>query len=290
MRSNPTPHGMRGVATRFAFVVLGMGTVAVAGCGGDAQPPPPNLDGSVDSGFRDAGTFDGATDDNGMPPDDGGAVVVLDQARLPYAIAWLELVDLGGQIVGGPDRRDRGLEPLHHGGGVGMGYSQHSGMVIVADGTDAAAKRLARVLVNDCGSGVMRHADAGYELAVKTAREQGLKELGYHFVIGNGNGMADGELFVGRRWRDQVPGAHVGGKDGDWYNQRSIGLCIVGDGDKGRLTEAQEERLAELTASLCRRLGISPSRVYLHSDLAPTTSPGKLFPAASFRADVAGRL
>ncbi|MGA6101690.1 urocanate hydratase [Psychrobacter pocilloporae] len=63
---------------------------------------------------------------------------------------------------------------LHHGGGVGMGYSQHSGMVIVADGTDAAAKRLARVLVNDCGSGVMRHADAGYELAIKTAKDYGL--------------------------------------------------------------------------------------------------------------------
>jgi len=63
---------------------------------------------------------------------------------------------------------------LHHGGGVGMGYSQHAGMVIVADGSDAAAKRLARVLVNDSGSGVMRHADAGYELAIKTAREQGL--------------------------------------------------------------------------------------------------------------------
>ena len=64
---------------------------------------------------------------------------------------------------------------LHHGGGVGMGYSQHSGMVIVADGTDAAAERLARVLVNDSGSGVMRHADAGYELAVATAKKQGLK-------------------------------------------------------------------------------------------------------------------
>ncbi|MBT0570948.1 urocanate hydratase [Curvibacter sp. CHRR-16] len=63
---------------------------------------------------------------------------------------------------------------LHHGGGVGMGYSQHSGMVIVADGTDAAAERLARVLVNDCGSGVMRHADAGYELAVATAKKFGL--------------------------------------------------------------------------------------------------------------------
>ncbi|WP_310384540.1 urocanate hydratase [Roseateles sp.] len=63
---------------------------------------------------------------------------------------------------------------LHHGGGVGMGFSQHSGVVIVADGTDAAAKRLARVLYNDPGTGVMRHADAGYEIAKTTARERGL--------------------------------------------------------------------------------------------------------------------
>ena len=63
---------------------------------------------------------------------------------------------------------------LHHGGGVGMGYSQHSGVVIVADGTDAAAKRLARVLVNDSGSGVMRHADAGYESAIECAKRNGL--------------------------------------------------------------------------------------------------------------------
>ncbi len=63
---------------------------------------------------------------------------------------------------------------LHHGGGVGMGYSQHSGVVIVADGTEAAAKRLARVLVNDSGSGVMRHADAGYESAIATAKRNGL--------------------------------------------------------------------------------------------------------------------
>ena len=63
---------------------------------------------------------------------------------------------------------------LHHGGGVGMGYSQHSGVVIVADGTEAADKRLARVLWNDPGTGVMRHADAGYEDAIACAREQGL--------------------------------------------------------------------------------------------------------------------
>jgi urocanate hydratase len=64
---------------------------------------------------------------------------------------------------------------LHHGGGVGMGYSQHAGMVIVADGTDAAAARLERVLINDCASGVMRHADAGYDLAIETAKKFGLK-------------------------------------------------------------------------------------------------------------------
>jgi urocanate hydratase len=63
---------------------------------------------------------------------------------------------------------------LHHGGGVGMGYSQHSGVVIVCDGSDAAAKRIERVLWNDPGTGVMRHADAGYELALQCAREQGL--------------------------------------------------------------------------------------------------------------------
>ena len=64
---------------------------------------------------------------------------------------------------------------LHHGGGVGIGYSQHAGMVIVCDGSEAAARRLERVLTNDPGTGVMRHADAGYEDAVACAREQGLK-------------------------------------------------------------------------------------------------------------------
>ena len=63
---------------------------------------------------------------------------------------------------------------LHHGGGVGMGYSQHSGVVIVADGTPEAAKRLERVLWNDPATGVMRHADAGYDIAKDAAREHGL--------------------------------------------------------------------------------------------------------------------
>ena len=63
---------------------------------------------------------------------------------------------------------------LHHGGGVGMGYSIHAGMVIVADGTDAAARRLRKVLRNDPGLGVIRHADAGYDIAKDTARKHRL--------------------------------------------------------------------------------------------------------------------
>ena len=63
---------------------------------------------------------------------------------------------------------------LHHGGGVGMGFSQHAGMVIVADGTEAASRRLARVLWNDPATGVMRHADAGYDIAKDCARQFGL--------------------------------------------------------------------------------------------------------------------
>ncbi len=63
---------------------------------------------------------------------------------------------------------------IHHGGGVGMGFSQHAGFVIVADGSDEAAARLRRVLTNDPGSGVMRHADAGYDSAIACAKEQGL--------------------------------------------------------------------------------------------------------------------
>jgi urocanate hydratase len=64
---------------------------------------------------------------------------------------------------------------VHHGGGVGIGRSIHAGMVVVADGTDLAAERLERVLTSDPGTGVMRHADAGYPRAVEVARERGVR-------------------------------------------------------------------------------------------------------------------
>jgi urocanate hydratase len=64
---------------------------------------------------------------------------------------------------------------VHHGGGVGIGYSIHAGMVAVADGTPAAARRLERVLTTDPGTGIMRHADAGYPEAIDAAKRHGLK-------------------------------------------------------------------------------------------------------------------
>jgi urocanate hydratase len=64
---------------------------------------------------------------------------------------------------------------IHHGGGVGIGRSIHAGQVIVADGTELAAEKIARVLVNDPGTGVMRHVDAGYDRAIEVARERGVR-------------------------------------------------------------------------------------------------------------------
>ncbi|MGD9692923.1 MAG: peptidoglycan recognition family protein [Phycisphaerales bacterium] len=111
----------------------------------------------------------------------------------------------------------------------------------------------------------------------------GLKGLGYHFVIGNGNGSGDGEVFVGHRWMDQAFGAHAAGPDGEWYNLRSIGICLVGDGDRRLFTPTQVSRLADLVSALCRELNIPEDRVILHRSIAGTTSPGRLFPEAALR-------
>lgn len=116
----------------------------------------------------------------------------------------------------------------------------------------------------------------------ETHRRMGLASLGYHFVIGNGRRMGDGEIHVGARWLDQQPGAHVAGPAGVTLNRESIGICLVGDGDGRAFTELQMRRLVELVASLTRELGIDPDSVVLHRDVASTTSPGRFFPAEAF--------
>ncbi|MCH9057908.1 MAG: N-acetylmuramoyl-L-alanine amidase [Planctomycetes bacterium] len=114
-----------------------------------------------------------------------------------------------------------------------------------------------------------------------------LTGLGYHFVIGNGRGIQDGEIYVAYRWLDQLPGAHTAGKDADWYNRHSIGICLVGDGRRHPFTESQLRRLVQLVRSLAREYDIPADRILLHSDLVETSDPGPLFPAAAFRAQIA---
>lgn len=115
-------------------------------------------------------------------------------------------------------------------------------------------------------------------------RAAGFAGLGYHFVIGNGQGLGDGELQVGPRWDKQQPGPHVlGGQNDDWFNHYAISICLIGDGDTAGPTDRQMEKLVQLVHSLQRRLDFGADRVMLNYQVSPTAGPGVLFPAGSFR-------
>jgi N-acetyl-anhydromuramyl-L-alanine amidase AmpD len=134
-------------------------------------------------------------------------------------------------------------------------------------------------------SGSLFATPASLEARAKASNLQG---LGYHFVVGNGSGMDEGEIHVGYRWLDQLPGAHVAGNNGDWYNKSAIGICVVGDGRRRPFGPEQVRRVVQLVASLAERLNIPQDRIYLHSQLAATDDPGALFPEAAFREQLAG--
>lgn len=114
-------------------------------------------------------------------------------------------------------------------------------------------------------------------------RAMGLTGLAHHFVIGNGTGMGDGEIHVGYRWLDQLPGAHVAGPKGDELNPSAIGVCLIGDGDRRGFTDEQLRRAAQLVAEIASREGIPADRIVLHGDLVDGAGPGRLFPIATFR-------
>ena len=118
-------------------------------------------------------------------------------------------------------------------------------------------------------------------------RRAGLAGLGYHFVIGNGTRMGDGDVHAGARWLAQQPGAHVAGRRGAELNQTAIGVCLVGDGDRRAPTDTQMRVLVRLVSELAREMDIPRDRIVLHSDLVPTSSPGRLFPASLFYEQIA---
>jgi hypothetical protein len=119
-------------------------------------------------------------------------------------------------------------------------------------------------------------------------RGYGYASLGYHFLIGNGAGLEDGAIHAGPRWHRQQPGAHVAARsegespDADELNRTSIGICLVGNGNRREFSARQIRELIALVRRLQWELGIPGSAVHLHSDLAEVESPGALFPVAAF--------
>jgi len=121
----------------------------------------------------------------------------------------------------------------------------------------------------------------------------GLPSLGYHFVIGNGNGEPDGSLAIGPRWYSQEAGAHVAARpagatpDAAWFNRNAIGICLVGNGERREFTDAQMKALVALVKDLQQTCGIPDSAVVLHSDLVEVASPGRFFPRAQLAFELA---
>lgn len=133
---------------------------------------------------------------------------------------------------------------------------------------------------------VIHHSGSAFgspDTLAQQALASNLRGLGYHFVIGNGSGSGDGELYVGYRWLDQLPGAHATGPEAEWHNEHSIGICLVGDGERKPFSPAQMRRLGDLVATLAREFGLSADDVVLHRQIAPVKSPGRLFSEAELR-------
>jgi len=108
-------------------------------------------------------------------------------------------------------------------------------------------------------------------------KAKGWDELGYHFVIGNGTGSGNGEVEVGSRWPKQKHGAHTKVTGHPEYNDIGIGICLVGNFDVTRPTEAQMQSLARLVRFLMDRYNVSRSHIYGHGQLKPTDCPGRNF-------------
>lgn len=123
------------------------------------------------------------------------------------------------------------------------------------------------------------------------ARAKNLDGMGYHFVIGNGNGsFGDGEIHIGNRWLNQKAGAHAAGPKAEQFNRTAIGICLVGQGDRQPFTANQLRYLTMLVDALAQELNIPKERIFLHSDIAPTSDPGRFFPAEAFKAQIAAAL
>lgn len=167
---------------------------------------------------------------------------------------------------------------------TGTGTSENLTEALSGSGLDPSmdSKQWDTIVIHHSGSvaGTVREMDA-------QAQRAGLHGLGYHFVIGNGAGLSDGVVQASNRWNQQLAGAHVATPPNasldecariDDLNRHSIGICLVGNGDRSEFTEAQIRSMIDLVRALQVRLDIPSIRVVLHSDLADVSSPGRYFP------------
>lgn len=141
-------------------------------------------------------------------------------------------------------------------------------------------------------TGIVIHHSGSNQGSAETLRAEhkarGLMSLGYHFVIGNGRGASDGSIQPGERWSAQQPGAHVVGPSSLELNSTTIGVCLIGNGDTRPFSDAQLTSLLALITELQEKYDIPRSAVMLHRDVAPTASPGRLFPDFAFKTQLAG--
>ena len=144
---------------------------------------------------------------------------------------------------------------------------------------------------------IVLHHTASDTGSVESIHEEHLKRkdkngnawmgIGYHFVIGNGDGMGDGEVETTFRWRQQLQGAHAGVAN---YNQHGIGIVLIGNFENSPPTDAQTTSVKHLVGVLKREYGIASSKIMGHGDVKATECPGKLFPMSDVRDSIAMRL
>ena len=144
------------------------------------------------------------------------------------------------------------------------------------------------IVIHHSGS----HTGSAQDIARQQSRDWGFPSMGYHFVIGNGNGEHDGAIIAGQRWYYQQSGAHVAERAAGaqptaaWFNDNAIGICLIGNGESREFTQEQMDSLTGLVRDLQKKCGIPASNVFMHSDLVPVASPGRAFPHEMFALEI----
>lgn len=172
--------------------------------------------------------------------------------------------------------------PTPRGGGVALSPLMS---IEGTRGVDAVFQTQAELNAEHWNSIVIVHSGSNKGSAASIEAEHqasGYDGLGFHFLVGNGTGMGNGEIHVGQRWLDQRDGADLAGTSAGVSSRGMIEVCIVGDGNRKAFSDEQLRRLAQLVAALSERFEIPGDKVFLHKDIAGTTSPGQYFPRMAF--------